>query len=152
MDCTILPGSSIHGIFQSKSTGVGSRSLLQRIFPTWRSNPGLPHWRQTLSRLRHQGSSAQRKWLDPLGASSFLPHLASQTPLPQAPHSATWPPSPPPRPQGQERPVCPPTATNRKGGQRASRFAQAHWRPPRSRPGSRPPVRRGLPGTRCCTA
>ena len=27
-----------------KNTGVGSRSLLQVIFPTQGSNPGLPHW------------------------------------------------------------------------------------------------------------
>ena len=30
-----------------KNTGVGSLSLLQGIFPTQRSNPGLPHCRQT---------------------------------------------------------------------------------------------------------
>ena len=30
--------------FPGKSTGVGSHSLLQGIFPTQRSNPGLPHW------------------------------------------------------------------------------------------------------------
>ena len=33
MDCS-LPGSSVHGIFPGKSTGVGSLSLLQGIFPT----------------------------------------------------------------------------------------------------------------------
>ena len=140
MDCTILPGSSIHGIFQSKSTGVGSRSLLQRIFPTWGSNPGLPHCRQTLSRLRHQGSSAQRKWLDPLARSVFIPFPLSlpDTVPPGSPvrDVASQPPAQPPGPRA---PVCPPAATNRKGGERAPRFAQAHWRPPRSRQGSRPP-------------
>ena len=30
--------------------------LLQGIFPTQESNPGLPHCRQTLYRLSHQGS------------------------------------------------------------------------------------------------
>ena len=30
--------------------------LLQGIFPTQESNPGLPHWRQTLYHLSHQGS------------------------------------------------------------------------------------------------
>ena len=34
-----------------KNTGVGSRSLLQGVFPTQGLNKGLPHWRQ-----RHQGS------------------------------------------------------------------------------------------------
>ena len=33
--------------FPGKSTGVGCHFLLQRIFPTQGSNPGLPHCRQT---------------------------------------------------------------------------------------------------------
>ena len=37
-----------------KNTGVGCHFLLQGIFPTQGSNPGLPHWRQT--GLSHQGS------------------------------------------------------------------------------------------------
>ena len=36
--------------------GVGSLSLLQGIFPTQRSNPGLPRCRQILYRQSHQGS------------------------------------------------------------------------------------------------
>ena len=69
MDCS-LPGSSVHGIFQARvlewvaiaflhglyspwnspgqNTGVGSLSLLQGIFRTQGSNPGLPHCRQIL--------------------------------------------------------------------------------------------------------
>ena len=39
-----------------QSTGVGSLSLLQGIFPIQGSNPGLPHCRQTLYQLSHQGS------------------------------------------------------------------------------------------------
>ena len=39
-----------------KNTGVGCHSLLQGIFPTQGSNPGLPHCRQTLYLLSHQGS------------------------------------------------------------------------------------------------
>ena len=42
--------------FQSKSTGVGCHFLLQGIFPTQGSNPGLSHCRQTLYHLSHQGS------------------------------------------------------------------------------------------------
>ena len=38
-----------------KITGVGSHSLLQGNFPTQGLNPDLPHCRQTLYRLRHQG-------------------------------------------------------------------------------------------------
>ena len=37
-------------------TGVGSCFLLQGIFPTQGSNPGLPHCRQSLSQLSHKGS------------------------------------------------------------------------------------------------
>ena len=71
MECS-LPGSSIHRIFQArvlqptrilhpwdfpgKNTGVGCHSLLQEIFLTQGLNPGLPHCRQMLYRLNHQGS------------------------------------------------------------------------------------------------
>ena len=39
-----------------KKTGVGSHSLLQRIFLVLGSNLGLMHCRQILYHLRHQGS------------------------------------------------------------------------------------------------
>ena len=39
-----------------KNTGVGSLSLLQRIFPTQQLNSGLLHCRQILYQLSHQGS------------------------------------------------------------------------------------------------
>ena len=35
------PGSFVHEDSPGKNTGVGSRSLLQEIFPTQGSNPGL---------------------------------------------------------------------------------------------------------------
>ena len=38
-----------------QNTGVGSLSLLQGIFPTHGSNPGLPHCRQILYQLSHKG-------------------------------------------------------------------------------------------------
>ena len=38
-----------------QNTRVGSRSLLQGIFPTQGSNPGLLHCRQILYHLSHQG-------------------------------------------------------------------------------------------------
>ena len=41
--------------FPGNSTGVGCHFLLQGIFPTQGSNPGLPHCRQTVYRLSHQG-------------------------------------------------------------------------------------------------
>ena len=42
--------------FPGKSTGVGCHFLLQRIFSTQGLNLGLPHYRQTLYCLRHQGN------------------------------------------------------------------------------------------------
>ena len=39
-----------------KTTGVGSLSLLQGIFPTQGWNPGVPHYRQILYQLSYQGS------------------------------------------------------------------------------------------------
>ena len=50
------PGSSVHGDSPGKNTRVGCHALLQGIFPTQGSNPGLPHCRQILSHLSHQGS------------------------------------------------------------------------------------------------
>ena len=44
-----------------QNTEVGSRSLLQRIFPTQESNPGLPHRRQILYQLSHQGSPGNQQ-------------------------------------------------------------------------------------------
>ena len=81
------PSSSVHGIFQQeywsgvplpsprqilyiyksakppgkpKNTGVGTLSLLQRIFPTQESNRALPHYRRILYQLSHQGSPLRR--------------------------------------------------------------------------------------------
>ena len=42
--------------FVGNSTGVDCRFLLQEIFLTQGSNPGLLHCRQSLYRLSHQGS------------------------------------------------------------------------------------------------
>ena len=50
------PGSSIHGILQAGILLWGCHVLLQGIFPTQGSNPGLMHCRQTLYPLSHQGS------------------------------------------------------------------------------------------------
>ena len=53
-----------------QNTGVKSLSLLQGIFPTQGSNPGLPHCRQILYQLSHKGRNTgervvtDRKWSD----------------------------------------------------------------------------------------
>ena len=49
------PGSCVHGDSPGKNTGVGCHALLQEIFPTRGSNPGLRHCRQILYRLGLQG-------------------------------------------------------------------------------------------------
>ena len=51
-----LPGSSVHGDSPGKNPGVGSHSLLRRIFPTQGSNPGLRHCRWLLYCLSNQGN------------------------------------------------------------------------------------------------
>ena len=46
-----------------QNTGVGSCSLLQGIFPTQGSNPGLSHCRRILYQLSHQGSPRILEWV-----------------------------------------------------------------------------------------
>ena len=55
MDCS-LPGSSVYGDSPGKKTWVGWHFLLQGIFPTQGSNPGLLYCRWILCHLSHQGS------------------------------------------------------------------------------------------------
>ena len=45
-----------------KNTGDGCHALLQGIFPTQGSNPGIPHCRWILYKLSNQGSPVQYKW------------------------------------------------------------------------------------------
>jgi len=52
-----------HGLYipwnsPGQNTGVGSLSLLQGMFPTQGSNPGLPHCSRILYQLSHKRSSA----------------------------------------------------------------------------------------------
>ena len=53
MDCR-LPGFSVQGISQARILEWVD-FLLQEIFPTQGLNPSLPHCRQTLYHLSHQG-------------------------------------------------------------------------------------------------
>ena len=46
-----------------QNTGVGSLSLLQGIFPTQGSNPGLLHWRRILYQLSHKRSPRILEWV-----------------------------------------------------------------------------------------
>ena len=57
-----------HGLYSpwnslGQNTGVGSLSLFQGIFPTQRSNSGLPHCSWILYQLSHQGSPRILKWV-----------------------------------------------------------------------------------------
>ena len=58
MDCN-LPVFSVHGIFQARR--LGCHFFFQEIIPTQGLNLGLPHCRQTLYHLSHQGSPTGRK-------------------------------------------------------------------------------------------
>ena len=65
-----------HGLYSpwnspGQNTGVVSSSLLQRIFPTQGSNPGLPHCRHTFYCLSHHGSPFSNMNVDIF--LSFLP-------------------------------------------------------------------------------
>ena len=57
------PGSYSPQNSPGQNTGVGSLSLLQGIFPTQGSNPGLPHCRRILYRLSHKGSPRILEWV-----------------------------------------------------------------------------------------
>ena len=48
------PGSFVHGDSPGKNTGVGCHALLQGIFPTQGSNPGLLHCRRIFLHLSYQ--------------------------------------------------------------------------------------------------
>ena len=72
MDCS-PPGSSIRGILQARIL-EWIAILLQGIFPSLESNPGLPHCRQIFYQLSHQGSPRILNWVaDPFSRGSSQP-------------------------------------------------------------------------------
>ena len=88
-----LPGSSVYGDSLGQNTGVGCHALLQGLFPTQGSNPGLLHCRWwVLYRLSHQRNPRilewvtypfSRKWksLTPVQLFATLWTVACQAPL-----------------------------------------------------------------------
>ena len=55
-----------------QNTGVGTLSLLQGIFSTQISNPGLPHYRQISYQLSHKGSPRIQEWVAyPFSSASY---------------------------------------------------------------------------------
>ena len=61
VDCS-SPGSSVYGYSPGQNTREGSLSLLQGIFPTQGSNPGLLQCRWILYQLSHKGSPRILEW------------------------------------------------------------------------------------------
>ena len=62
MDCS-SPCSSVLGDPPGKDARVDCHALLQGIFATKKSNPGLPRCRRILYHLSHQGSPRILEWL-----------------------------------------------------------------------------------------
>ena len=68
-----------HGLYNpwnslGQNTAVGSCSLLQGIFLTQGSNPGLPHCRRIFYQLSHKGSPRILEWVAyPFSSGSFQP-------------------------------------------------------------------------------
>ena len=56
------PGSSVQGNCPGKNTRVGCHAFLQGVFPTPGLNLGLPHHRQFLYCLSHQGMLVDKNW------------------------------------------------------------------------------------------
>ena len=79
-----------HGLYSpwhslSQNAGVSSLSLLQGIFPTHRSNPGLPHCRWILYQLSYQGSARILEWVAyPFSSESSWPRNRTGCPALQA--------------------------------------------------------------------
>ena len=78
--CSIMSESlRPHGLYSpwnspGQNTGVSSLSLLQGIFPTQGSNPGLLHCRQILYQLSHKESPRILEWVAyPFSSGSFPP-------------------------------------------------------------------------------
>ena len=73
--CSVMSNSlQLHGLNSpwnspGQNTGVGSLSILQRIFPTQGSNPGLLHCRWILYQLSHKGSPRILEWVASLFSS-----------------------------------------------------------------------------------
>ena len=79
-----------HGLYSpwnspGQNTGVRRLSLLQKIFPTQGSKPGLPHCRWILYQLSHQGSPGILEWVAYLFSSrSSRPRNRTGSPTLQA--------------------------------------------------------------------
>ena len=76
---------TVHGILQARILKWVSCSLLQGIFPTQGSNPGLPHCRRILYQLSHIGSPRILEWVAyPISRGSSRPRNQTGSPALQA--------------------------------------------------------------------
>ena len=76
LQCSCLENPRDGGAWNSpgQNSGMGSLSLLQGIFPTQGSNPGLPHFRQILYQLSHKGNPRILEWVAyPISSGSSRP-------------------------------------------------------------------------------
>ena len=87
MDCS-PPGPSVPGDSPGKNPGVGCHALFQGIFPTQGSNPDLPHCRQILYRLSHQGSPSTLESQSNLYLSTWDPGISNLLKTPRCFHRA----------------------------------------------------------------
>ena len=71
MDCR-PPGSFVHGDSPGKNTGIGCHALLQGIFPTQGSNPGLSQCRQILLSYEPPGRGLFMIWSYSIPATHIL--------------------------------------------------------------------------------
>ena len=80
MEYTYSPWNSL-----GQNTGVGSLFLLQGIFPTQWSHPGLPHCRWILYQLSHKGSPRILEWVAyPFSGDLANPGIKLRSPALQA--------------------------------------------------------------------
>ena len=81
--CPTLRPHGLPNLWNSpgQNTGVGGLSLLQWIFPTQRSNPGLLHCRWILYQLSYKGSPRILEWVTyPSSSRSSRPGIKPVSP------------------------------------------------------------------------
>ena len=84
-------GSSVHGDSPGKNSRVGCHALLQGVFPTQGSNPGLLHCRWILYHLSHQGSPRILEWVAcPFASRSSWPRNWTRVSLIEGGFFTSW--------------------------------------------------------------
>ena len=77
MGCS-SPGSSAHGIFPGKNTGLCCHFLLKRIFMTQRSNVSLLHWQENSLPLSHiTVITSQKRFFEHIKRNNYQTHQAA---------------------------------------------------------------------------